>query len=392
MKKLLLLLIPWFLCACPQKKQTRPEESSTPATVRAGLQPASFDELEGWKKDNLKEMLPTLKSNCERIAKIQSDWLGSSVIKVETKAYKKICADFISRDFKDDNSVCEFIEKNFRPFLVLDDGNAEGRFTSYYESRIKASFHRHGIYQYPVYGRPYDLVEINLKDFDESLPDKRLVGRIIKNKMKPYFERAEIENKGIAAPVIMWGDDPVDIHIMQIQGSAVAFMDNGEKIRIGYAENNGLPFRGIGSILLENKVLPPNQANMPAIKKWLKDNPQEAKKYMQQNRRYIFHQVTKDSGPVGAFGVPLQAGRSLAVDKTIIPLGSLLWLETSAPDGTPLNKLVAAQDIGSAIKGVVRGDYFWGSGGDEILDSAGRMNSKGKYFILLPEGKSHGLD
>lgn len=112
---------------------------------------------------------------------------------------------------------------------------------------------------------------------------------------------------------------------------------------------------------------------------------------MHQNRRYIFHRIIKESGPVGAFGIPLQAGRSLAVDRDIIPLGSLMWLVTTKPDGEPINKLVAAQDIGSAIKGVVRGDYFWGSGGDEVLAQAGSMNSVGKYFILLPKGQRDGL-
>ena len=84
-------------------------------------------------------------------------------------------------------------------------------------------------------------------------------------------------------------------------------------------------------------------------------------------------------------GLPLTAGRSLAVDKHFIPLGSLLWLETTGPNGEKIEKLVAAQDIGGAIKGAVRGDYFWGSGGDEVLELAGKMNAKGRYFILLPK-------
>ena len=112
---------------------------------------------------------------------------------------------------------------------------------------------------------------------------------------------------------------------------------------------------------------------------------------MQQNPRYIFHKIIKGPGPIGAFGVPLQGGRSLAVDRDVIPLGSLLWLSTQDPDGLPINKLMLAQDIGSAIKGVVRGDYFWGSGGDDVLDKAGRMNSTGRYFILLPKGQNNGL-
>lgn len=388
MKKIILLLV-FLLTACPQKKEPKPQELSTPSVAKAELQIAEFDELEGWRKDSLIEMLPTLQSNCRRIMKTTGDQLGNSVIKIDAKLYRQICQVFEKQKFSTDDELRQFLEKNFRPFLVLNDGNADGKFTSYYESQIRASFQKHGKYIYPVYGRPKDLIEINLKDFDETLPAKRLVGRIEKQKMIPYYERADIENKGIDAPVLMWADNLIDVHVMQIQGSAVAHMDNGKNIRIGYADNNGLPFRGIGSILLDSKVLPQGKANMIEIKKWLNENPKSAQLYMQKNRRYIFHRINNESGPLGAFGVPLQGGRSLAVDKDIIPLGSLLWLSTTVPNNIEINKLVAAQDIGSAIKGVVRGDYFWGSGGDDILEIAGSMNSVGHYFILIPREQTN---
>ena len=330
MKKFIFLIV-FLLTACPQKKEPKPDELSAPSAVKAELQAAAFDELDGWNADNLAEMLPTLQNNCGKISKTTSDWLGNSVLKVDARLYRRICAKLGQKQFSDTAELRKFIEDNFVPFLVLDDGNAEGKFTSYYESQINASFHKHGKYIYPVYGRPYDLIEINLKDFDEALPDKRLVGRLSKQKMIPYFKRAEIENNGINAPVLMWGDSLTDIHIMQIQGSAVARMDNGEKIRVGYADNNGLPFRGIGGILLQNNLLPPGKANMIEIKKWLNGHPDEAAKYMQQNQRFIFHRIVTESGPVGAFGVPLQAGRSMAVDKDVIPLGSLMWLSTRTP-------------------------------------------------------------
>ncbi len=146
----------------------------------------------------------------------------------------------------------------------------------------------------------------------------------------------------------------------------------------------GRRFKGIGSILLGKGLLEAGKADMMSIKKWLEENPQQAAAIMQENERYIFHRLMTTPGPVGAFGIPLTAGRSLAVDRRYIPLGAVLWLSTTTPDRRPLNKMVAAQDIGSAIKGAVRGDYFWGSGGDEILNSAGRMNSSGHYYIFLP--------
>ena len=171
---------------------------------------------------------------------------------------------------------------------------------------------------------------------------------------------------------------------MQIQGSAVAKLPNGKKLRISFAESNGREFKGLGSILLSKKLISSGQASMGNIKKWLKENFDTAKDEMNENQRYIFHKIGDAEGPIGALGVDLTAGRSLAVDKTIIPLGSLLWLETTAPDNTKLNRFVMAQDIGSAIKGAVRGDFFWGSGGDDVLEKAGKMNSKGQYYILIP--------
>ena len=128
----------------------------------------------------------------------------------------------------------------------------------------------------------------------------------------------------------------------------------------------------------------PGQASMGKIKKWLKENPDKAIEPMNKNKRYVFHRLVNADGPIGAQGVSLTSGRSLAVDRTYIPLGALLWLETTGPDKENINKLVVAQDIGGAIKGAVRGDYFWGSGGDEILEKAGRMHAKGKYYILIP--------
>ncbi len=391
MKKLAVLLITLLLTACPQKKEHKPVLPSAVSGMKPELQTAAFDELDGWRNDNILEMRESIVANCHRIEKIKADWLGNSIIKVDTKLYKKICHKFENEKFVSDSDLRKFIENNFQPFLVLNDGDANGKFTSYYESQINASFRKHGKYVYPVYGVPNDFVEINLQDFDKSLPNRRLVGRVNNKKMVPYYERGYIEDSGVSAPVLMWADNLVDIHVMQIQGSAVANMDNGEKVRVGYADNNGFPFRGIGSILLQNKELPAGKANMIEIKKWLNTHPQKAKEYMQQNKRYIFHRIIKESGPLGAFGVPLQGGRSIAVDRDVIPLGSMMWLSTKSPNGSSINKLVLAQDIGSAIKGVVRADYFWGSGGDDVLAQAGSMNSSGKYFILLPKGQRDGI-
>ena len=375
MKNLLkIFIISLMIVSCGE--ETKPEKD-------LNLIKSDFSELEGWKQDNINQAIKAFKKSCNKIKSSKAEYIDSvSEIKIPVKDYKDLCLKLEKQkqaDYK------KFIEQNFTPYLVTYKGDAKGKFTSYYEAELHASYHKSDRYKYPVYGRPFDMVEINLQDFDKSLPNKRFVGRVKDNKFIPYYTRSEIHNKQLNAPIILWGDNLVDIYVMQIQGSAVAKMEDGSMIRIGYADNNGREFKGIGSILLKEKLIKPGQASMGKIKKWLKENPDKALSPMNKNERYVFHRLVNADGPIGAQGVPLTAGRSLAVDRKYIPLGAMLWLETSGPDKEKINKLIVAQDVGGAIKGAVRGDYFWGSGGDDILEKAGRMHAAGQYYILLPK-------
>lgn len=374
LKKFFIITFLIVIGACSQENEGTKENLH--------LQEVSFSELQGFDEDNFTFAREAFLLSCEAIAKGKSEFLGHSEIKINRHDYLFACAkakQLPASQFK------EFLKNNFTPYKIVYKGSSEGKFTSYYEAEINASYIKDDIYKYPVYGMPYDLIEVNLKDFDESLPNKKIIGRQSGNRLIPYYTRAEINQVHLKAPVILWADSDIDIFIMQIQGSAVAKFADGSKQRIAFATSNGRTFKGIGSILLEKGLLKAGQANMINIKKWLKANPKEASANMNENERYIFHRLGNPQGPIGALGVPLTAGYSLAVDKSFIPLGSLLWLETTLPDGRSLNRLMSAQDIGSAIKGAIRGDYFWGSGGDDVLALAGSMNSKGSYFILLPK-------
>lgn len=359
-------------------------ESDVPKP-KTGLEytPVAFADIKGWNNDDLQEAFHAYSLSCEKLQNNKAEFLGNAALKIRTSDYLRICTKRPSsaQDFR------KFLEENFVPYLISFDGNSEGKFTSYYEAEINASRDKKGQYSVPIYGKPNDLIEFDPHDFDKTMPSKRLVGKLNNNKLVPYSTRAEIVNYGVDAPIILWADSYVDVYVMQIQGSAIANLDDGSKVRIGFADTNGREFKGIGSILLEQKAIKPGEASMGKIKKWLKKNPQVANKYLDKNQRYVFHKLSEAEGPLGALGVPLTAGRSLAVDKAYIPLGALLWLETSGPNREVIKKLVIAQDIGSAIKGAVRGDYFWGSGGDDVLELAGKMNSKGRYFVLLPKNK-----
>jgi len=368
--------------ACSKDKATAPETSGT---VR--LEKVSFKQLSGWNQEDFVAVIPVFGKNCAVIGKNKNKFLYSSAIKIKTKDYQGVCERFSRQNIRTASQMKKFLESEFVPYAVTDNGKADGKFTSYYEATIHASLEKSAKYRYPIYGKPKDLVEINLRDFDADLPNTRLVGRVENNRFVPYYNRRDIERNGVKAPVLMWGDDLVDIHFMQIQGSAIAYMDDGSELRIGFADSNGRKFKGIGSILLEKKLLPAGEATMPKIREWLRKNPQKAADLMAENERFIFQRLSDADGPVGALGVSLTAGRSLAVDSAYIPLGVMMWLDTYTPDKEDIEKIVFAQDIGSAIKGVVRGDYFWGHG-EEALQEAGRMHSDGKYYIIVPKYSS----
>lgn len=381
---LLLMLAAVCLNACSKEEDEQIAEEEAAAVSGLALNKVSFAELEGWKNEDFAALIEVFAKNCRQIMKIKNNLIADSAVLVETSTYQKVCGDFAAQKIKNQTQMRYFIESHFVPYAVVDSGNADGKFTSYYEAEIHAALEPDETYKYPIYGRPNDLIEADLRDFDTDLPSVKLSGRVENGKFVPYFNRAHIENNTIDAPVVLWGDDLVDIHFMQIQGSAVAKLSDGSELRIGYAHNNGRKFKGIGRILLDKGLLQPGEVSMPKIREWLRNNPEQAAQIMAENDRYIFHRISDADGPVGAFGVSLTAGRSLAVDPQYIPLGVPMWLNTQGPDNEKIQKIVFAQDIGGAIKGIVRGDYFWGHG-EEALLKAGRMNAVGQYYILLPK-------
>ena len=375
MKKCTFIFLFLFLISCSAQKEPEVQKS-------VSLQKVSFADLSGFAQDDFSLFAEAYASSCEAVQKNPAV-LETAAVKINKNAYLNACRKFERLKTKDKGTLQAFFKTNFTPYAVFAGTSNEGKFTSYYEAELKASKSKHDGYQYPIYGRPNDLIEINLKDFGADLPNKRILGRVENGKLTPYFTRAQIEKNGVDAPVILWGNDKVDIFLMQIQGSAVALLDDGTSVRVSYADNNGHTFVGIGGLLLKKGLLKKGEASMDKIRDWLKKNPEVADVNMMENPRFIFHKITNAPGPIGALGVPLTAGRSLAVDKNFMPLGAVLWLDTTDPSGKPLQKMVTAQDIGAAITGPIRGDYFWGHG-EQALLQAGKMNSSGKFYVLMP--------
>ena len=285
----------------------------------------------------------------------------------------------------------QFFENWFSAYKVSDRGNLDGLFTGYFEPLLHGSLKKTPRYSVPLYKKPGDLVTVKLGKFNAALMGQQITGRLRANTLVPYAKRAEIERGALSGKglELVWVDDPVDAFFLQIQGSGLVRLPSGKILRVGYAGKNGQPYFAIGRDLVARGALTTENVSLQTIRAWLAANPAEAQAVMNKNQSYVFFRVITGAGPIGAQGVPLTAGHSLAVDRRYIPLGAPLWLDTTDPlvPGAPLRRLVIAQDTGGAIKGVVRGDFFWGAG-DWARNSAGKMKQPGRFYILLPRSGS----
>ena len=306
--------------------------------------------------------------------------------------WQSVCADAAALAATDEATLRQFFKTSFTPYAVVNaDGTSEGMITGYYEPLLHGSRRASAQYKFPVYGVPDDLLTVDFGELYPELKNMRLRGRVDGKRVVPYYTRAEIQNgKGINGRELVWVDDAIDLFFLQIQGSGKVALDSGETIRLNFAEQNGHPYRSVGRLLVERGELTLDQASMQGIRAWGNRNPDKLPELLNSNGSYVFfrEQPGDTPGPVGSLGVPLTPGRSLAVDTRVVPLGAPVFLSTTLPNSTqPLNRLMAAQDTGGAIKGAVRADFYWGSG-DEAGAQAGRMRQTGRLWVLLPNGSS----
>jgi membrane-bound lytic murein transglycosylase A len=289
-----------------------------------------------------------------------------------------------------------FFETWFTPFRASNRGDSEGLFTGYYEPLLRGARQSGGVFTVPLHGRPSGLVTVDLGRFADDLEGRKIIGRVVDGTVAPLPDRGEIAAGALDghAPVIVWVDDPVDAFFLHVQGSGrVALADSG-MLRVGYAGANGHAYTSIGKVLIERGEIARADVSLQSIRAWLAGNPGQAAGLLATNRSYVFFRELKGDGPLGAQGVALTPGRSLAVDRRFLPLGVPLWLDIMAPalggGDRPVRRLVIAQDTGGAIRGPVRGDVFWGFG-PEAEYVAGHMKHRGGYYLLLPNSVAQGL-
>lgn len=351
---------------------------ATPEPVRGRLERGSWESLPNWQEDDPTDALKAFVRGCA-VLTTQREWQSVCVAGQALPANAK--AEPIRRYFRE----------NFEPFKVVNaDDSENGLVTGYYEPLLRGSRVRTATFKYPVYAQPQDLISVDLADVYPDLKFKRLRGRLVGNKLVPYFDRSEIESakvplKGLE---LAWVDDAVELFFLQIQGSGQILLPDGGRMRLGYAEQNGHPFRSLGGALIRRNQIKAEHASMQGIKAWARRNPGKIQAFMNINASYVFFKelANDGSGPIGTLGVPLTGERSIAVDQRVVPLGVPVFLSTTFPNTkTALNRLMVAQDTGGAINGAVRADFYWGFG-DEAGAQAGRMKQRGRMWVLLPKG------
>ena len=340
-------------------KAITPPPPGSVERLRARWVPAGFGELPGWGADTLGDFYAALRQSCTTPA----------------PGWATLCSQLRNHSPSDNVAARRWLEDRLKVYRVESlDGEAAGLVTGYYEPLVAASRRPTDARRVPLYAPPSDLAT-----------------------RKPWFTRQQADTlpeaqAALKGRELAWLEDPLDALVLQIQGSGrlrIAEPDGSERlVRVAYAAHNDQPYKSIGRWLIDQGELKAGEASWPTIKDWARRNPKRLNEMLWQNPRLVFFREEPlpdpNQGPKGAQGVPLTPGRSVAVDPQSIPYGTPLWLDTTEPlSARPLQRLVMAQDTGSAITGAVRADFFWGWGA-EAEAQAGRMKQPLRAWVLWP--------
>jgi membrane-bound lytic murein transglycosylase A len=341
--------------------------------------PVEWSEIDGWYDDNHAEALAAFMKSCKAIA-ADSLW-------------DRPCFDAAFIDENDTFSARIFFESRFQPYEIIADGNERrGLITGYYIPILEGSREKTERFKYPIYKRPSDLVLVDLASFGADRKYAR--GILGKNGIvTPYpYDREAIETNAslLKGSEIFYVDDPIALFFMHIQGSGLIKVGNKTRL-VGYADQNGFSYYAIGKYFVDTGKISRDNLSMQTIRAWLSaqlaKNPKRAFEVMWKNRSFIFFEEKDEEGAVGSLGVVLSPKRSIAVDKSFIPLGSPVFIagvDEKKEFKLNMRRLIMAQDTGGAIKGAARADFFWGVG-REAGKNAGAMRLYGRFWLLAPK-------
>ena len=367
-------------------------ELELPFQINGGqYAPVGWSDIAGWREDDHLAAYNAFRVSCKPISAqvkppADSKALGTSL--------RDPCRIARVLELTDGAKAKAFFEEHFLPLRISRLGEGEGFVTGYYEPIVDGSRTENEVYKVPVYRRPSNLFVRGTTQNSAGLPNKGQVFRKIgRRKLVPYYDRAEIEDGAIAGRglEICYLKEQTDLLFSQIQGSARVSLDDGSTVRINYDAHNGYPYTAVGRILIERNIIPKDQMSMQKIREWMEQNPNEADELRRQNKSYVFFrevQLSDKDEAVGAQGVPLTPGRSIAVDKSLHVYGTPFFIEGELPiesglSKTPFRRLMIAQDTGSAIVGPARADLYFGAG-LEAGKVAGRLRHNARFFVLVP--------
>jgi len=363
-----------------------PAPAPAPTETRAVYEPVVFEMLPATRSEDWLAAWPAFLQSCRALGKRDS--------------WRAVCGEAAAIDGSNSNAVRSFFATRFDAYRVLArrfEGDREvdtrdsGLATGYYEPLLRGSRARSERYATPIYRVPTDLLVIDLSTVHPELANLRLRGKLQGRRVVPYPSRGEITaGDTLAGQELVWVDDPVDAFFLQIQGSGRVQFDDGSMVRLGYGDQNGHPYRSIGRWLVDQGEMTIDEASMAGIKTWIARNPARAKELLDQNPSFVFFRELPlgdpAAGPVGALGIPLTPGASLAADPRYVPLGAPVVVTTLDPaSGSPLIRPMLAQDTGGAIRGPLRFDFFWGFGA-EAGQVAGRQKYDVSAWLLVPKG------
>ena len=355
-------------------------------------EPVEWADLDGWTSDDHAAAFAAFLGSCRTL---QNRHRQARELTAIPAALKDICEAARQAIPLDQEGAKKFFEDHFRPIRINKLGDTDGFLTGYYEPIIAGSRVPTGNFTAPLYRRPPNLVPAGRRKLGEAFPSKGVfVGRRVgRRKIVPYYDRGQIEDGALDGwhLEICYLHDQVDVLFAQIQGSARVKLEDGTILRVNYDSHNGWPYTPVGRVLAEQKLMTRDQVSMQSIRDWMEANLEQAKEIRRQNKSYVFFRITDlatEDEAVGGQGVRLMPGRSIAIDRALHAYGTPFFIQAELPianqkAGTKFDRLVIAQDTGSAIVGPARADIYFGAG-DEAARIAGRIKNPGVFVMLLP--------
>ena len=371
-----------YLYHQPTIQQIEPIEIIPP---HINIKHIRFDKIPHWNTVNHQKSFQVFQTSCKKITQKNFQISDSaSPFNFEKNKLEKICK--IALKIKPNLSSVDaklFFETHFKAYTLKHPAK-KTLFTGYYSPSFEGRLKKESPYQYPIYAKPQNLLIVSLHDFSKRLPDTFIYGKIKNDKFVPYDDRKSITNGALAgkSDVIAWVKNPMDSLELEIQGAGIIRTPE-KKLYLNYAAQNGKPYQAIGKYLIQEGKIAKKSMSMISIRHYFEKHPEDIHRIFNRNPSYVFFKTTPNIIFYGYHNIPLTAGYSMAIDKSIIPIGVPIFLDTNLPDQQPFHRLMISQDVGGAIKGAYRADIYFGTN-DKAMNIARQMQSFGKYWILRP--------